>query len=67
MYTTYYAIDGVEPDNNWDSCKEFLTRILVLVGTIYFSYFELIAMTRDGLTYFYSDVFNYIDLVLPFL
>ena len=66
MYTTYYAIDGVEPDNNLDSCKEFLTRILVLVGTIYFSYFELIAMTRDGLTYF-GDVFNYIDLVLPFL
>jgi len=39
---THYAVDGVEPNNNWDSTKEFVYRMFVIIGTIYFSSFEII-------------------------
>ena len=66
MYTTYYAVDGVEPDNTADAIKEFVSRVIVIIGTFYFAYFELITIVRDGCEYL-KDVFNYVDLAMPFL
>ena len=66
MYTTYYAVDGVEPDDVYDRFKEVITRIIVIVGTFYFAYFELVTMVRDGTEYF-CDPFNGPDLIMPFL
>ena len=66
MYTTYYAVDGVEPDDVYDRFKEVISRIIVIVGTFYFAYFELITMVRDGTEYF-GDPFNGPDLIMPFL
>jgi len=65
-YVTFYAVDGVEPNSTVDSIMEVVCRILVIVGSIYFSVFELITLARDGSDWFF-DGFNYNDLLLPFL
>ena len=36
-------------------------RIGILCFALYFIYFEIVCMLRDGLKYFY-DIFNWIDL-----
>ena len=43
-----------------------MLRWIVVAGVFYFTYFEIVAILRDGLVYF-TDPFNYFDLLLPFL
>ena len=59
-YMSKYAVDGIEEDFN-EVTFEFFLRWIVLTFAIYFSYFELRCVYRDGYHYF-LDVFNYVDV-----
>lgn len=66
IYLSNYAVDGILPEDRFAFTFEFILRWIVVAGVCFFTYFELVAILRDGFEYF-KDPFNYFDLLLPFL
>ena len=60
FYYSTFTVDGVDPDQAWAATPEFVSRWIILIGTVYFSYFEIASMIRDGFSYL-KDIFNWID------
>ena len=59
-YLSTYTLPGIDPEERWSPTIEFFMRWVYLLGTLYFEFFELLNMKRDGWGYF-KDVFNYVD------
>ena len=61
-YTSEYALVGVDSDHVWDFTGEFVLRCILIILNIYFVYFEIRDVMRDGLSYLF-DPFNYLDVL----
>ena len=61
-YYSSFTVDGVSPDERWSVTPEFFMRWIILIGTVYFAFFEITNMLRDGFAYFKS-MFNLVDCV----
>ena len=55
-YATRYSV----AETPTDEPVEPILRYLIIVLVIYFAFFELVSMVRDGFSYL-LDVFNYLD------
>ena len=61
VYITNYGVHGVPKEELSDFSAELVLRFLVFVGTVYFVFFELRGMWRDGFAYF-TAINNYVDM-----
>lgn len=63
IYISNYVLDGIDTEDVWSRwSSETLHRFIVIILNIYFLYFEIRSMIRDGFPYFF-DIFNYVDLL----
>ena len=63
IYISNYVLDGIDTEDVWSRWSaETLHRFIVIILNIYFLYFEIRSMIRDGFPYFF-DIFNYVDLL----
>ena len=60
FYVTIWSVEGIDYDKRWDLTPEFVVRWIILILVIYFVFFEVVAIVRDGWNYL-TDVFNYFD------
>ena len=60
-YLQSYALDGIPEDERVSFSVEFVLRWLILLSLIYFMFFEVVQILRDGLGYFF-DIYNYFDM-----
>jgi len=60
FYSTMYAVDGIAEEDRWELTTEFFLRWFILASVIYFAFFEVVAMVRDGYGYL-TDIFNVFD------
>lgn len=58
-YISNYAVTGVKKPEEFS--EEMVLRYLIIILILYFCYFEVRCMIRDGLSYL-LDVYNYIDI-----
>jgi len=66
VYVTTWAVDGIPTDEVWSPTPEFFLRWIVFVCVLYFLFFEIVAIVRDGWSYL-TDIFNYFDWIAFFL
>jgi len=59
FYITVYSVRGV-PEEGVEALIEFIVVIFIAVSTIYFMFFEIVAIVRDGWDYT-KDIYNLFD------
>ena len=62
IYISKYTVVGVDPSQRWEPTTELANRIIMILLTVYFIFFEVKSVLRDGLDYF-REVFNYLDIL----
>ena len=60
IYVTSWAVPGIPEDEKWSLSAEFFLRWYILASVVYFGFYEMVAIVRDGSSYM-TDIFNYID------
>ena len=66
FYVSWYAVDGIPPEENGTLTAELVLRIIIVLSIIYFAFFELVAFFRGAKNYI-LDPFNYFDWLEFFL
>lgn len=59
LYISKYTVVGIDQDHL--DTTEVMNRVVLIILTTYFIYFEFRCIARDGLTYF-TEFFNYLDI-----
>ena len=57
-----YTLEGINNEGTlFEKTVPYIMAVLILIGVLFFLFFEFVVALRAGLDYF-VDVFNYIDL-----
>lgn len=59
-YVSNYPRTGILEEERWALTTEFFLRWIILASVLYFAFFEIVTMTRDGMDYWF-DIYNYFD------